>query len=85
MISAQQPWIIRPSVYNTVYINRLADHFVDTDILAADQLPILMPSQKRIRMQSAQVGLPCKQCDGTEQLIRALFCGFRLSQQHMQI
>ena len=85
MISAQQPWIICVSVYNAVYINRLAGHFVDTDILAADQLPILMPSQKRIWMQGPQVGLLCKQCDGIEQLIRDFFCGFRLSQQHMQI
>ena len=32
MTSAQQLWIVSPAVYNAVYINRLADHFVDTDI-----------------------------------------------------
>lgn len=85
MTSAQQPWIICASVYNAIYINRLANHFVDTDIFAAYQFSILMPSQKRIWMQGTHVWLLCKQCDGIEQLIRNFFCEFRLSQQHMQI
>ena len=42
MTLSQQLRIVCPAVYDTVYIDRLADYFVDSDIIAADQLSILM-------------------------------------------